>query len=241
MVLKFELTNWKQFKSIIETTEKIMDEIIFTADNEGLRFSVLDRGHTSFFNSDFKNSYFDEFYLDDYETFGVDTKELLKVLKRGKSDDLMKVEVNNFKITIIFDGKSKRTFYINQIDIDYDAPTMPQIKHPVNEEISFKEFRDTIKDCELFDERFTIETKEHIITISNDGEFGGYSGEMITDSELENTTSHFAIEKISEVFKLAISDDMILQVGNDIPLILKWEDNFRMTASYMLAPRIKQD
>ena len=59
-IMRFCLSNVKDFKNIITTAELVLNEIKFEADNDGLRFRGFDGGKTSFFSVDFKKEYFDE-------------------------------------------------------------------------------------------------------------------------------------------------------------------------------------
>lgn len=240
--MEFQLINWKQFKSIIETTDKVLDEIRFTADSEGIRFSVLDRGHVSFFNANFEREYFDTYKIEEPETFTVATGELLQVLRRGKNDEDMTITVTDSNLIILFTGAGKRKFTINLIETDYSSPTAPQLNLPVNDIcISFKEFKETIKDCNVFGDKFKIKADKNEFIISGGDEFGGYEGNIYVDESLESVASIFAIDKIQDTFKLEVTDELLICLGNDTPLILKWNDNFGLEVSYLLAPRIEEE
>ena len=87
-MFKCVINDVKQFTSTITVTEKIVEEIRFTADSEGLRYNQLDRSHVSFINMEADTDYFLDYEIDEPETFVVDAQEMVKILKREKKDTI---------------------------------------------------------------------------------------------------------------------------------------------------------
>ena len=119
-MLECEITDTKTFKDIIQVTDKIVDEIKITCDNDGLRYSCLDRWHVSFITAEFGKDYFFTYKCEEPETLTVDTSELLNILKRAKSNDLLKISHDEANMILVFIGEATRTFRIRLIDAEYE-------------------------------------------------------------------------------------------------------------------------
>lgn len=130
-MLECEITDIRTFKDIIQVTDKIVDEIKITCDNDGMRYSCLDRGHVSFISADFNKDYFFTYNCEEPETLTVDSTELLNILKRAKSNDLLRISHDESNLILTFVGEATRTFRIRLIDAEYDNPTPPHIEYPV--------------------------------------------------------------------------------------------------------------
>ena len=239
--MKFELSDFKPFVSIMDTANKILDEVKFECDSQGVRFKALDKSHICFYSAIFDKSYFDEYVIDEPTNFLVDTTELLKVLKRGKGDDTLTVEDNEDSVKLVFTGESRRTFTIRQIDAEYHSPTPPVSQHPVNVELGFDTFKEAVKDCELFEKKFDLEYKDERIWISVDNVTGGTVNEIITDDHFdENYKSTYSSEMVKDIFGLNFTQFINVSFGNDMPLVLKLQTlSEDLTVEYLLAPRIE--
>lgn len=187
---------------------------------------------------------FDEFVCDEPEKINIDTDELMKVLKRSKSDDrvLMSLDEGNFIIT--FEGEAKRTFKIRLIDIEYESPTPPQLNHPTNIEVPFSLLKDSIQDMDIFSDKIALKVDNDRFIASAEGEFGDANIEYLHGEKVEEPVkSIFSLEKVREMLKAdKFSDFAIISLGNDMPLNLTLkmlsEDG---ELSFLLAPRIETE
>lgn len=225
------------------TAESMLDEIKFEADNDGLRFRGLDRSHIAFMSMNINKDYFDVFDIETPESCIIDTSELVKVLKRIKSDDTLHFSFDEENVTIQFQGQAKRTFKIRNIDQEYDSPSMPNIEYPCTVEVGYKQLLESIKDCDLYDDKLKISTSQYQIGLSAVGDLGDYEAKLDVDDELHGKLSSvFSTSWLKTFFKIGnISDDVEINMGNDMPLLLRFEDEFGLIIQFLLAPRIESD
>lgn len=243
-MFKAELSNANVLKTSFDAISSIVDEVQIQTDSEGFRLDALDRSHITFVHLELKSSLFDEFVCDEPEKINIDTDELMKVLKRSKSDDrvLMSLDEGNFILT--FEGEAKRTFKIRLIDIEYESPTPPQLNHPTNIEVPFSLLKDSIQDMDIFSDKIALKVDSDKFIASAEGEFGDANIEYLHGEKIEeNVKSIFSLEKIREMLKAdKFSDFAIISLGNDMPLNLTLkmlsEDG---ELSFLLAPRIETE
>ncbi len=239
--MKFELKSWKKFKDTILASELMLDEIKFEADSDGLRFRGLDKSHVAFMNLDIKKEYFDTYEIDLPETCIIDVGELVKVLKRIKSNDVLRFIFSEDDLIIQFDGEALRTFKIRMIDMVYDAPMLPNLNYECEVDVDLKELRESIKDCELYDDRVKISTDEQNVHITAEGGLGDYQSIIPVDTKLESVESVFSLEWLKRFFKIGdISDIVTLKMGNTKPILLNFEDD-ELIVMFLLAPRIEEE
>lgn len=243
-MFKAELSDSNILKTSFDAISSIVDEVQIQTDSEGFRLDALDRSHITFVHLELKSSLFDEFVCDEPEKINIDTDELMKVLKRSKSDDrvLMSLDEGNFIIT--FEGEAKRTFKIRLIDIEYESPTPPQLNHPTNIEVPFSLLKDSIQDMDIFSDKIALKVDNDRFIASAEGEFGDANIEYLHGEKVEEPVkSIFSLEKVREMLKAdKFSDFAIISLGNDMPLNLTLkmlsEDG---ELSFLLAPRIETE
>lgn len=242
-MLECEITDTKTFKDIIQVTDKIVDEIKITCDNDGMRYSCLDRGHVSFISADFNKDYFFTYNCEEPETLTIDSTELLNILKRAKSNDLLRISHDESNLILTFVGEATRTFRIRLIDAEYDNPTPPHIEYPVTRlELSFKDWWDTVKDLELYTDKITIKTNGDQLLVSGEGDKGSYEAELQAldnnaDRAYKSTFSLDHVKKLSSV-----SGSFYLSFGTDMPILLESLNGMEgYSYGMLIAPRIEAD
>ena len=99
-------------------------------DSEGFRVNALDRSHITFVGLNLEPTVFDEFICNIPEKICVDTIEFMKILKRGKKDDILRLEIEEGNLIMTFLGDSIRKFKIRLIDMEYNIPELPNLNPP---------------------------------------------------------------------------------------------------------------
>lgn len=243
-MFKAELSDPNILKTSFDAISSIVDEVQIQTDSEGIRLDALDRSHITFVHLELKASLFDEYVCDEPEKINIDTDELMKVLKRSKSNDrvIMSLDEGNFIIT--FEGEAKRTFKIRLIDMEYEAPSPPELEHPTKFDIPFALLKDSIQDMGIFSDKIALIVDSEKFRASAEGEFGDANIEYLHGEKIDTEAkSIFSLEKIREMLKAdKFSDVATIKLGNDMPLHL----SLKMVSedgelSFLLAPRIEAD
>lgn len=243
-MFKAELNDPNILKSSFDAISSIVDEVQIQTDSDGMRLDALDRSHITFVHLELKSSLFDEYICDEPEKINIDTDELMKVLKRSKSDDrvIMSLDEGNFILT--FEGEAKRQFKIRLIDMEYESPSPPEINQPTKFDVPFSLLKDSINDIEIFSEKISLKVDSEKFIAAAEGDFGDASVEYIHGEKIDTEAcSLFSLEKIRQMLKAdKFSDIATIKLGDDMPLNL----NLKMVSedgelSFLLAPRIETD
>ena len=171
-MFKAELSDSSILKTSFDAISSIVDEVQIQTDSEGFRLDALDRSHITFVHLELKSSLFDEFICDEPEKINIDTDELMKVLKRSKSNDRVLMTLDEGNLILTFVGEATRTFKIRLIDIEYDSPAPPSLDYPTEFEIPFTLLKDSIQDMDIFSDKITLMVDQENFYASAEGEFG---------------------------------------------------------------------
>lgn len=241
--MKLETSN-KDFLNVLEVSSKLLDEVKLECDNDGLRFSGLDKSHICFYNADFDKSYFDSYECPVPESLFIDTMELVKVLKRMKSDDRLLLVNDAYNLTVIFEGEATRTFNVRLIDGDYTSPSMPHLEPP-NQDVmvDFNEFIIALKDTSLYSDKVSLSMSGDEFLVSCDGEYGSYESKIIVPCNTQDARSVFSLDFLNRFIGLGkLSSTVYIGLGDDMPLILLVQDLMEsVKVQVLLAPRIESD
>lgn len=243
-MFKAVLSDSNILKTSFEAISSIVDEVQMKADGGGLRLDALDRSHITFVHLELKSALFDVFSCDEPLKINVDTEELMKVLKRAKSEDIVELTVDEGNLIVTFEDEARRTFKIRLIDIEYEAPSPPELEYPTEFEIPFNLLKNSIQDISIVSDKIALIVDSDKFIASAEGEFGDAKIEYLHGEKItENAKSVFSLEKIKEMLKAdKFSETAVMRLGNDMPLTL----SLNMVAdegelSFLLAPRIESE
>ena len=243
-MFKAELNDPNILKTSFDAISSIVDEVQLQTVSEGVRLDALDRSHITFVHLELKASLFEEYICDEPEKINIDTDELMKVLKRSKSNDKVTLSLDEGNLIITFEGEAKRRFKIRLIDMEYDSPTPPPLEYPTEFEVPFALLKDSINDIDIFSDKIILSVNSEVFKAAAEGEFGDANIEYVHGEKIdEEVKSIFSLEKIREMLKAdKFSDIAKIYLGNDMPLKL----SLKMISgdgelSFLLAPRIEAD
>jgi proliferating cell nuclear antigen len=156
----------------------------------------------------------------------------------------MELTVDAGSLIITFEGAVKKTFKVKLIDLEYDAPTPPQIEYPVVISLPITTLKETIQDIEIVADRVAFKIDEDNLTLTAVGDFADAEVEYLHGEQVsESVRSIFAIENIKEMLKAEkFADRTFISLGNDMPLTLSLKllnDEGELT--FLLAPRIEEE
>lgn len=243
-MFEIELSDTGFFKDAFDSISAIIDEIIIVIDSDGFRVRALDRSHISFVSLDLKPTVFDVFECNTPEKLNIDTDEFMKILKRMKSKDLLKLSCDEGNFIIKLIGDVDREFKIRLIDIEYEIPQPPSLEPPVSVNVPSELVKDTLVDMELFGEKLYLNVDGDYFKVTSDGEFGDADVRYLHGEDVsESVRACYNIDKLKDMFKASkFSEEVEIALGNDMPVILKFKlPTGDGEIGFLLAPRLEQD
>lgn len=241
--MELELANNSILKDIFETISTIVDEIGLECDSEGIRLQAIDRSHITFVTLDLQSSIFDNYKCETPEKVCIDTNELMKILKRCKNNDTLKIESDTSSLYITFEGDSLRRFNLRLIDLEYESPQPPTLNPPVTLTIPVGTLNDFLNDMELFGETIKFTVDENYFQATSTGEFGDGEVKYLHGEHInEVVSSTFNIAKIKDMLKARkLNKEITIWLGEDLPLILRFTIGLNEGyLEFLLAPRLNE-
>lgn len=241
-MIRFELANNKIVKDCLETVCLIIDELCFECDSDGIRLRALDKSHITFIDMELKEHLFDMYQCSEPCSFTVDASELLKIIKRIKTDDVLSMGLDEGNLILTYNGDSTRTFKLRLIDVEYETPVPPTVEYPVHLNIPTDVFNDAITDAELYGEKISLSVDNDYFITSADGEFGvNHNRYLHGESIGDYVKSTYSIPKIKEMLKAkGLSHEVQISLGDDLPLTLEYHsptNDYKL--GFLLAPRLE--
>ena len=240
--MEFEISNNKIIRDSVETICLIIDELSFECDSESIRLNALDKSHITFISLEWKSHLFDMYQCSEPISFCVDASELLKIIKRIKSDDILSAGLDEGNLILTYNGDSTRTFKLRLIDVEYETPVPPTVEYPVHLSIPTDVFNDALIDAELYGEKISLSVDNDYFITSADGEFGvNHNRYLHGESIGDYVKSTYAIPKIKEMLKgKSLSHEVKLGLGDNLPLTLEYHsptNDYKL--GFLLAPRLE--
>lgn len=218
--MRIELTEVGLFKSVFKNIGLLSDGVDFVFDEEqGLKIAMLDKSHVIYYSCHFMKSFFIDYEYELPGVYSLDSSELGKVLRKCTGDELI-MEFHESKCVI---RNGTKTFTLTLLDVEANNnPAPPNLPYVYSVDVPYKYIKESLKDCDMYGNKVSFNTKEHSLYLTGEGMMGKYSNEYTSDKELETTNSTYGIEKIMTILGAdKISDRIIVKGGNDMPLILE--------------------
>lgn len=232
--------------NILETSFKaissIVPEVQIRAEKGGLRLDALDQSHMTFVHLGLNIGLFDEYQCDEPMSINVDTEELMKVLKRADKDDIIILSVDEDNLILTFQGEAERIFMIRLIDMEYSAPSPPELDHPNHFEVPFDLMKNSIKDTEIVSDKISLSVDEKYFRVLAEGDFGDAKIKYLHGERIaEPARAIYSLDKIKEILKAdKFSESIVIRLGNDMPINLILETvGADAVLEFLIAPRIE--
>lgn len=218
--MRIELTEVGLFKSVFKNIGLLSDGVDFVFDEEqGLKIVMLDKSHIIYYSCHFMKSFFIDYEYELPGVYSLDSSELGKVLRKCSGDELI-MEFHDNECVI---RNGTKTFTLTLLDVEANNnPAPPNLPYVYSVDVPYKHIKESLKDCDMYGNKVSFNTKGHSLYLEGEGMMGKYSNEYTSDKELETTNSTYGIEKIMTILGAdKISDRIIVKGGNDMPLILE--------------------
>ncbi len=187
--IRFRFRDARVWRYMMASVEKIIDEGVFVASEEGLRLRALDTSHVAMVDLFYPRDAFEEWEIPGEEaTFGVSFKEFTRVLRRAQKDDELALEVEEAAIRVILDSPTRgaRVFRIPEISLMQEKLPEPKIEFTVMAKVFSTTFREVIKDLEVVGEAIMIRVPEEgdRLIMSSKGDIEQAEVELVIGSGL---------------------------------------------------------
>ncbi len=246
-MFKAKLSDPKLFVNAVSTIGELIDEGVFNLSKDGISFIASDRAMVSVVNFKLSSTAFDEYEIDADQKIGLNITNLLSVLKRIGADDKMSLSLQDSKLEVKLDGKSKRKFVIPLLDISQEEiPPIHNLEFASRAEVKPHILESGIEDADIISDAVLFEIADGKFVMRAEGDVSKAELELEKGNEnllsLESTgnvKSRYPIDYLKKMVKAAkIAESAAIQFGQDYPMRLEFKAGDKATLSFILAPRV---
>jgi len=228
-------------KWIIEAISTIVEEADVKFTPQGMSLKALDPSRVAMIQVKIPAQ--DGYQCEKETILGVDFKTLSKFLKRVRKDESVKLVVKNGKVSVVIEGKVKRTFTINAYAVEeYQELPDVNVKYVAEAKVILAELASIIRDLD------TMRHSTVLITISPEG-VSLKSGDELSTAEIsmkdavvevkteETVSVAFSLEHLSGIIKKLdkLAEIITIRLAPQKPLELECE-TIAGKIKYWLAP-----
>lgn len=249
-MFRIVLSDVDLLKNSIPIIADIIDEGVFTFDQNGISLVTPDRTMVSVVDLKILSAAFDEYKIDSPESIGLNLANLAAVLKRVKSGSKMILETGKGeKLRITVEGEGRRTFEIPIIDIKTEKPPIDQLNFGGRIELETSVMEEGIADAEVIGDSIVLEATEGGMKMYARGDVSSTELELkkgeksLLDIKVAKPMkSQYPLDYLRKMIKAGkLSRQMILEFGTDYPMRLTFKSIDKLNLSFVLAPRVSED
>jgi proliferating cell nuclear antigen len=248
-MFKISLSDVDLLKNSIPIISEIIDEGLLRVDQNGISMLSPDRAMVAVIDFRILSTAFDEFRVQGEDFLGLNMGSLAAVIKRAKSGDKMILERedggNSLKITI--KGNGVRVFEIPLLDTKTEKPPVDKLAFTSKIELESRIVEEGISDADIIGDSIIMEADPTKFRMSAKGDVSSAHLEVTKQDKglldikvTSNVKSQYPLEYLKKMIKASkISEQMVLEFGNDYPLRLGFKSIDKMQLSFILAPRVE--
>ena len=235
-------------KNSIPIIAEIIDEGMFTADQNGISLLSPDRTMVSVVDFRILSSAFDEYSVEGKEELWLNMANLSAVVKRLKGGDKLLLEStkNRLKIKVMSNGS--RVFEIPLIEVRAEKPPIEQLAFPAKIEMNSGTLEEGVADAELIGDSVIMEAAPDSFRMSAKGDTSSVEFELKKGDEglkslevKEAVRAQYPLDYLKKMIKAGkLSGNISVELGTDYPMRLIFKELDKIQLSFILAPRVQE-
>ena len=243
-MLKATLANAGVLKDAVGIISEIIDEAVFTFDNNGLSLLSPDRNMVAVIDFKLLSSAFEDYKVETEVKIGLNLSNLAGILKRVKDTDKITLSMPKNKLEMVVEGLNKRSFEIPVLDIKREKPPIEQLTFPGKIDLEASMLADSIEDAQVVGDSVVFEAGKENFKISSKGDTSSWMLELkkgdngLLNLEVqENIKARYQVEYLKKMAKACkLSKQVTLEFGTDYPLRLAFKEIDKVNLNFILAP-----
>ena len=238
----------KEFAYIIDSISVLVEEANFLIRNDGLYLRALDVSRTAMVDLAIPKESFEEFPEVEELRFGLNFKELKKLLRRVKKGDKISMEFEEGRVRIKLIGKSVRSIVVPSIEVVGEELPTPKVVYTAMVKAASDVLATAVKDADAVADEGKFEASEEALIISASSDKGEVEVKLDKNSELvyefdvkEPASARFSLEYLVDITSKTskISDIVTIELATAKPIYLSFDIPAGGKISYFIAPRVE--
>jgi len=242
----------KIWKNLLTAISTLIEEADFNADSEGLKLRSMDPSHVAMVDFEWPKAAFEEYVCDKPTSIRVNVSTMLKLLRRGKSEESLEMSYDeeNKKVNLTLKGKIVKRFTMPTLEpVEEEVPT-PKLSFNARIKLMSETLKEIVEDSETVSDNIKFEASQDKFLVKATSELSNVSMELTKNDgallELdvkENAAATFNLNYLGEMVKAGsvTSEVASMEFSANMPVKLEFEMLQRGRLTYYLAPRIEAE
>lgn len=251
-MFKATVKDARLWKSLLEAIAALTEEADFNITLDGMKLRSMDPSHVAMVDFEWPKTAFEEYDCSQPAKIKINLANMLKLLKRVKSEDSLEVtyDENTRKLKISVKGKIRKDFAVSTLEPSEEAPPTP--KHAFNSKLKVvsSSLKEIIEDTQAVSDSMTLETTPEKAVAKAAAELGSATIELDKGSEAlldlqvnEPSRATYSLDFLAKIVRAgaAASEVATAEFSTNKPIKLEFEIPAEGRLAYYLAPRIEAE
>lgn len=256
-MLEARLDQGSILKKVLDSVRQLVEVANFDCSDRGLHLEAMDISHISLVHLVMKAGSFDYFRCDRPMALGIQMENLTKIMKcAGPNDSIsLSAQDDGDVLQVKFaskDGDTESAFKLKLLSIDAESLTVPESEDECVVTLSSSKFQQICRDMMQIGDAVTISVSKKGVTFSVKGKLGdgdilvrpssSVDGQKTSIECSEDVSLTFSLKYLNDFCKsAALSQQVILRMSNEAPLIVEFNISDDSFIRYYLAPKVSED
>ncbi len=233
----------------IATISDLIDETELQVTKDGLQMIAGDRAVVVVIDFMLSKEAFTDYLYQSDARIGINTNQLLAVLRRAGANDKVKLALEEKKMHIIVEGESTRSFVLPLIDITKEeTPPLDKLEFQAVLDINAEILYSGIEDAEMVSDSVVFTARKDAFIMKADSDSASAQLELVSGTDSlkivdinEPVRGRYSIDYLKKIMKARkLSPSAVLSMGTDYPVKIRFEIPNKMHISFILAPRVEE-
>ncbi|MBI5398731.1 proliferating cell nuclear antigen (pcna) [Candidatus Woesearchaeota archaeon] len=247
--MKLTLAEPNYLRDSVSLIAELVNEASFKITKHSMELVAMDPANVAMVVFKLLSSAFSEFKVTEDVEIAINLNNFKQILKRGKSSDVLTLEIEEGKLKVEFKGGSTRTFYLPIIDVEEKEQRVPDLRFPLTIKTKTAVLADAIEDVDVVAESVSFIVDGKKLTILAEGdlskariEIPSKDDTIIVSDTPDKTKAKYSIEYLKKMITAGkLANDVTMQFNKDYPLKLEYKVIDKIFLSFILAPRVEND
>ncbi len=251
-MFKATMNDARLFRNLLGAISSLIEEADFNATPEGIKLRSMDPSHIAMVDFEWPKAAFDSYDCAGNTKLRLSVSNLLKLLKRTRSDESIEVVYDdaNKKLNITLKNKIVRKFITPTLEPSTEEVPTPKVPFNARVKITASSLRDIIDDAAAISDNVKLEVSPEKFIVRATGELSSALIEMDKGSDAildidvkEPTHATYNINYLGEIIRAGsgASEITSLEFSTNMPIKVEFEMPQQGRLLYYLAPRIESE
>lgn len=247
--MRLTLAEPNYLKDSVSIISELVNEASFKIKPNSVELVAMDPANVAMVIFKLLSSAFTEYNVETETDLAINLSNFKQILRRTKSSDSLTMELEEDKLKITLDGKTKRMFFLPIIDLDEKEQRVPDLNFPVTIKAKTSTLNDAIEDVDVVAESVSFIVEPKKLTVQAEGDLSKAKIEIPSDGDTiivsdtpDKIKAKYSIEYLKKMLAASkLADDVTIQFNKDYPLKLEYKAVDKLFLSFILAPRVEND